>query len=219
MGVIFIAPPAAGKGTISKFLESHYGYKHLSTGDLLRNISKQNTMLGKNIANLLENGEFIPDEVIFTLIKKELDELKGKPFILDGVPRNQKQAEYLDNMLQENNVDNYVVIHIDVDKETLKKRATGRRICSNCSTSYNIYFDGFKPKEADICDICGNKLAKRKDDAEEIFQIRFKTYLEATKPLLDYYQKKHLLYKVDASKNQEEILDCVERILKGEKND
>lgn len=219
MNVIFIAPPAAGKGTISKYLVDNYGYCHLSTGDLLRKIAKEDSSLGKSIASLMKEGKFISDEIMFELIKNELVLLKDKPFILDGMPRNINQAEYLENMLKELSVDNYVVINIDVEEEILEKRATGRRLCQNCGASYNIYFEGFKPIQENVCDKCNHELIQREDDNAETIKVRYETYLNATAPLINFYEEKELLQTVDATKPNDEILKDTIKILKGDKND
>lgn len=219
MRVIFIAPPAAGKGTISKYLVDNLGYTHLSTGDLLRKIAKENSELGKNIAKLMEEGKFISDDIMFELIKNELNTLKDKPFILDGMPRNIEQAKYLEKMFASMDVNNYIVINIDIDKELLEKRATGRRICESCKASYNIYFDGFKPKVENICDVCNHELTQRSDDTAETFNNRYDTYLKSTAPLIHFYEEKGILHKVLASKPNEEIIQDVVELVKGEKND
>lgn len=216
MNVIFIAPPAAGKGTISKYLVDNYGYTHLSTGDILREKTKEDSESGRNIAALINEGKFVSDDIMFELIKDKLISLKDKPFILDGMPRNINQAEYLENVLKELDVNNYVVINIDINKDLLEKRATGRRLCESCGASYNIYFEGFKPKIENTCDQCNNSLIQRKDDTIETFKYRYETYLNNTEPVINFYEEKGLLQKVDASKASEEIIEDVISILKGE---
>lgn len=219
MKVIFIAPPASGKGTISKYLVDNHGYTHLSTGDILRKIAKEDSELGKNIANLINNGKFISDEIMFKIIKNELVSLKDRPFILDGMPRNINQAEYLEKILKELNVNNYMVIHIDINENILEKRATGRRLCGNCGTSYNIFFEKFKPINENICDKCNSNLIKRKDDTAETFKLRYQTYLNSTAPIINFYRNKGILHTIDASKPNDELLKDVVALLKGEKND
>lgn len=216
--VIFIAPPAAGKGTLSKYLEENLGYVHISTGDLLRNVMKSGTALGNLVSSLVNEGKFVGDDVILPLFKEELLKIKDKPFILDGMPRNLDQAAYLDKLFSELGVNNYVVIHIDIDKDLLEKRAVGRRICS-CGASYNVYFDGFKPQIDDVCDYCQKKLVIREDDTSEKFKVRYQTYLDATSPLIEFYQNKDKLKSVDANKSQEDIVNDMLSILKGEEND
>ena len=165
VSVIFIAPPAAGKGTISKYLVGNFGYTQLSTGDLLRKAAKEDTTFGRNIKQLIDEGFFVSDEIVLKLIERELEKIKGKAFILDGIPRNILQAKHLEKIFEKINVDKYIVINLDILEDTLKKRATGRRLCNDCHLSYNIYFDGFKPKEENVCDTCHNPLLRREDDA------------------------------------------------------
>lgn len=215
MNVIFIAPPAAGKGTISDYLIKNKGYVHISTGDLLRNEIKLETVIGKQIQELMKEGKFIGDDIVLPLFKEELLKLKDKPFILDGMPRTLSQADYLANVFQELDVDNYVVINIEIDKNVLEKRAVGRRICE-CGASYNIYFDDFKPNVEGICDQCHKKLIQREDDTLETFQSRFETYKKETEPLIHYYQEKGLLKSVDANQSSNKIISDVENILGSE---
>ncbi len=219
VSVIFIAPPAAGKGTISKYLVGNFGYTQLSTGDLLRKAAKEDTTFGRNIKQLIDEGFFVSDEIVLKLIERELEKIKGKAFILDGIPRNILQAKHLEKIFEKINVDKYIVINLDILEDTLKKRATGRRLCNDCHLSYNIYFDGFKPKEENVCDTCHNPLLRREDDAEEVFISRYQTYLKNTLPLIHFYQEKGLLYVVDANCTNAEILENVEKIIKGEEND
>ncbi len=209
--IILIAPPAAGKGTISSYLMDTYSYEHISTGDLLREEAKKNS----EIASLMREGKLIGDDIILPLFKEKLSCLKDKPFILDGMPRNLEQATYLDTLFNEMNLTNYVVLSLAVEKEILEKRIVGRRICSNCGASYNIYFDTLKPIQEGICDSCASSLITREDDNTESFQVRYKTYLEQTSPLLDFYQEKGKLKVVDGTKNPVEIQQEVTKIIEG----
>lgn len=213
--VIFIAPPAAGKGTISDHLVKNHGYEHISTGDILRNVAKLDTEVGINIKRLLKEGKFIGDDIILPLFKEELMKLKDKPFILDGMPRKIEQADYLTNLFQELNVNNYVVINMVIDEAVLEKRTVGRRICE-CGASYNIYFDNFKPNVLGICDQCHKELIQREDDTLETFRSRLKTYTKETEPLIHYYQEKGLLKRVDAKGTKDKIISDVEKILGSE---
>lgn len=210
--VIFIAPPAAGKGTISEYLIKNKGYVHISTGDLLRNVAKLDTEVGIKVKGLMKEGKFIGDDIILPLFKEELLRLKDKPFILDGMPRTLEQADYLTNLFQELNVDNYVVINMEINEDLLEKRAVGRRICE-CGASYNIYFDDFKPNVEGICDQCHKELIQREDDTLETFKNRYQTYLKETEPLIHYYEEKGLLTRVDANQANDKIISDVEQIL------
>ena len=150
MNIIFIAPPAAGKGTQSFLLEEKSNYKHISTGDLLREERTKKTELGANIESIISKGELVSDEIITTLLKNELKKLKHQKFILDGYPRNIAQAETLENIFNELNIENYGTIYLSLDEETATKRALGRIVCSKCGAK--------NPRGTAFCVECGNKL-------------------------------------------------------------
>lgn len=210
--LILIAPPAAGKGTISEYLVKNLDYTHISTGDILRKAAKSDSEQGNIIRNLINAGKFVGDDIILPLFKEELVKLKDKPFILDGMPRKIEQAKYLTNLFSELNVDNYVVINLSIEESLLEKRAVGRRICE-CGASYNIYFDEFKPKVEEICDHCGKNLIQREDDNLETFKKRYQTYLEETEPLIHYYKEKGLLKIINVSKTNSEIIESIKSVL------
>ena len=216
MNIIFIAPPAAGKGTQSSLLVEKYNYKHISTGDLLRAEIAKGNEFGNQINEIISKGELVSDEIITKLLKNELENMKHQKFILDGYPRNERQAETLSEIFNELNINNYVTIYLELDGDTAMKRALGRMVCSNCGASYNKYFQNLMPKENGICDKCHNELVIRTDDNEETFKTRFDTFLESTNPLLDYYNNKNKLRKVDASQESEEIFMNIESILASE---
>ena len=209
--VIFIAPPAAGKGTQSSRLED-LGYIHISTGDMLREEIASGSKLGMEIKEIIDKGKLVSDELVYELIKNKLDNIT-KPFILDGYPRTLTQAESLDNLLQELNLNNYEVIYLDLPFEEVLKRALGRLTCS-CGASYNIYYKNLAPKKDGICDKCGESLTKRCDDNEESFKVRFETFINNTKPIKEYYENKNKLHIIDALASNEEITDKIKEILK-----
>lgn len=216
MNIIFIAPPAAGKGTQSFLLEEKYNYKHISTGDLLRKEINKKTELGSSIKSIISKGELVSDKIITALLKNELKQLKHQKFILDGYPRNIAQANTLSEIFNELNIENYGTIYLNLDEETAIKRALGRIVCSKCGASYNTYFKNLMPKEDGICDKCHNSLTQRSDDNEAAFKVRFKTYINVTNPVLDYYQEKGKLHVVDASEDAEEIFKNIIKILESE---
>ncbi len=209
--VIFIAPPAAGKGTQSSRLED-LGYIHISTGDMLREEISSGSKLGMEIKEIIDKGNLVSDELVYELIKNKLDNIT-KPFILDGYPRTITQAESLDNLLQELNLNNYEVIYLDLPFEEALKRALGRLTCS-CGASYNIYYENLAPKKDGICDKCGESLTKRCDDNEESFKVRFETFINNTKPIKEFYENKNKLHIIDALASNEEITDKIKEILK-----
>ena len=207
--IIFIAPPAAGKGTQSNLLKDKYGYVHISTGDMLREIVSSDSELGKVVKNIIDKGNLVSDDLIFKLLKSKLNSIKGKPFILDGFPRTLNQALFLDNDLK---IDNYIVIYLDLSKEDAIKRIDGRLTCS-CGKSYNLNDINLKPKIIGICDNCGNVLVKRNDDNLEAFKIRFDVFLNNNKPLIDYYKNKNKLKVVNVNKDVNEIFNEISKVV------
>ncbi|MCI8498116.1 MAG: nucleoside monophosphate kinase [Bacilli bacterium] len=196
--VLFIAPPAAGKGTQSDMLVKNYGYVHISTGDLLRNVDI-NTDLGKRIREIQASGHLVEDEIVFRLLEDKLKSIKGNHFLLDGCVRNVKQASMLEDLLSKLDVKLDAVIVLDVPYDVLLKRAIGRISCPRCKSIYNKFFK--KPIKVDVCDNCNEKLVSRNDDNEEAFKVRYQTYLENATPLMDFYDKLNKLIKVDGTKD------------------
>ncbi len=206
--IIFIAPPAAGKGTQSSRLSKEFNLEHISTGDLLREeVKKGNTELKQ----MMESGSLVNDDIILTILKNKLETVND--YILDGFPRNLNQAIALDEMLKQNNAKIDAVIYLDLDKETAKKRIVGRVSCPKCGNVYNTMIDGMNSKVNMICDDCKSSLVKRSDDNEETFNVRFDTYMNETAPLIEYYQNKGNLYQIDSSKNPEEVYQEIKKVL------
>lgn len=191
--VIFLAPPSAGKGTFSSYLEKNYYYQHFSTGSILRDKAQHH----ENLKKILESGELVSDDIILPLV---LEVLKNrdmtKPFILDGFPRTLQQAKSLDGIFKSLNLTNIVVIFIDVDKEILEKRVRGRVVCSSCYQSYNTLILEYSPKVLDICDNCGKHLIVRGDDDIESFKIRYDNYLKTMPDILAFYKEKGWLQTI-----------------------
>lgn len=213
--IIFIAPPAAGKGTQAKLVSTEYNIPHISTGDLLRDEMGKKTEIGLSITKDMDEGNLVSDEVITTLLKNRItksDCLNG--FVLDGYPRNLAQAKRLNDLLEELDLDKCIVIFFDIDKDTALKRTLSRIICGNCGSSYNLLIEDLKPKKENICDRCNNELKTRTDDTEEVFIHRFDTYLNSTKDLIEYYENLGLLHKVEVSdKSASTIFEEVKEIL------
>lgn len=208
--IIFIAPPAAGKGTQSELLISKYGYEHISTGDLLRNEIKSGSDLGKELDSMMKSGSLISDEIVNKLLINVLSNIT-KPFILDGYPRTISQALKLDEILASLNKSVDVVVYLDVEEELAMKRATGRLSCKSCNRIYHKYFS--KPRVEGICDNCGSSLISRADDTPDTFKVRYDTYMSNTKPLLDFYSNKNILVKVDANKEADETFREIEKVI------
>jgi adenylate kinase len=208
--VIFIAPPAAGKGTQSSRLEE-IGYDHISTGDMLREEIASGSELGKLIDSIISKGNFVSDEMVFELISNKLSSI-DKPFILDGFPRTISQSEFLDNLLLKLNNTDYEVIYLDISSEEAMKRALGRLTCNKCGASYNKYYEALQPIQEGVCDKCGSVLETRGDDNEESFKVRFNNYITNTEPIKEFYEKKGRLHVVDATLDTEEITKQIKNI-------
>lgn len=212
--IILIAAPAAGKGTEALKIKEEYNIPHISTGDLLRNATKEDTELAKEITELIKNGKLVSDEIVLELLKSrilEQDCVNG--YILDGFPRNVEQAIAYDKILDELNKDIGIVIVLDIDKEIAKSRISGRLSCPKCFKVYNTSNPSMKPIKDGLCDNCNIELNRRLDDNPETYDERYSTYLEKTEPLISYYDKKGIVYHVDGSLTPEETFDQVVKIL------
>ena len=212
--IILIAAPAAGKGTEAALLKEKYNMAHISTGDILREKAKEDSPLGRDINNKINNGIFVNDELIIELLKERIQkEDCANGYVLDGFPRNVAQAEAYDQMLSELGKDLGVVVVLDIDKKIAASRISGRVSCPECKSVYNVNFDAMKPKEEGICDRCGFQLVKREDDTEETYMDRYNTYVEKTEPLIAYYEKKGVLYHINSNNGKEETHAQVVKIL------
>ena len=214
--IIFVAAPAAGKGTISAKVCTEYNIPHISTGDLLRNEIAASSKIGMEIKSAMARGEFVSDEVITKLLKKRLEAKDCKKgFILDGYPRNISQAKTYDNILKELNYDEGLVVFLDIDKSLAMKRALSRVVCSKCGLSYNLINKEYAPLKEGICDNCGSSLKTRSDDNEESFINRFDTFMKETYPLLEYYEKKGNLLKIKVNNiTTDDIFDEIKKVIK-----
>ena len=214
--IIFIAPPAAGKGTISTMICSKYNIPHISTGNLLRNEIAASSKIGLQIKESMVLGKFVSDEVITKLLRKRLSNKDCKKgYVLDGYPRNLEQAKLYDSLLEELSIDTGKVIFLDIDKDTALKRAMSRVICSKCGMNYNLSAESLSPVREGICDNCNSPLKVRSDDTENTFNDRFDTYMKETYPLVDYYEKKNNLVRIDVSKKSpEEIFEEIKKVIK-----
>lgn len=217
--IILIAAPAAGKGTEATRLKEQYKISHISTGDLLREAISKGDSKAEEINNIIKSGKLVSDEIVLELLKSRIlqpDCVNG--YILDGFPRNLDQAIAYDKILEEikSNID--VVIVLDIDKEIAKSRISGRCTCPKCGRIYNMSTGFLKPKKDGLCDDCNVELKFRSDDNPDTYEERYNTYMENTEPLISYYDKKGIVYHVNAGLSPEETHNQVEKIL-GDKND
>ncbi|MBL6621483.1 MAG: adenylate kinase [Rickettsiales bacterium] len=211
--LILLGAPGSGKGTQSALLSKHKNYNHLSTGDLLRSISKEESGLGKKIKSILESGQLVSDEFIIEVISNKLNKLASHDnVILDGFPRTLNQAIFLDNLISSNqNITNedIKIIAIKVDNESVIKRVSGRFACKDCNAGYHELFN--QPKENGICDNCGSSnFIKRKDDSAEIIKTRLKKYEQDTKPIINYYQNNNKIIEINGENRIDEIYKEIE---------
>lgn len=215
--IMFIAPPAAGKGTQADLVVSKYNIPHISTGDILRKISKEDSELGNYVAETLSSGGLVKDEITYQLIEDRLSQEDCKKgFVIDGFPRNLEQAIEYDNILKRLHYTVGDVFLIDIDKETLEKRITGRRICEDCKAIYNINSEYNRPQVESVCDLCGGRLYQRNDDNIEAFNTRYELYISKTEPIVEHYKKQGVLYKIDGKKTIEEVFKQIDDIISGD---
>lgn len=212
---MFIAPPAAGKGTQAELVVEKYHIPHISTGDILREISKEDSEIGEYVRETMASGKLVKDEITYQLIEDRLKKEDCKNgFLMDGFPRNLDQAIEYDKILKKLNYEVGNVILIDIDKEILEKRITGRRLCEKCGAIYNINDENMTPKIESVCDDCGGKLYQRSDDNLESFQTRYQTYLDKTEPIIDHYKKQNVLKVVDGNDTIDNIFKKIDEIIK-----
>ncbi len=204
MRLILLGPPGAGKGTQAASLVKHYKIPHISTGDIFRANIKGGTELGKKAKAYIDKGELVPDELTVAIVQDRLmqDDAKNG-FLLDGFPRNVLQAEALDSVLNENGQKIDYAVCIDVKAESLIKRAVGRRLCRDCGATYHIEF--MPPKNDGVCDTCNGELYQRDDDNEQTMSNRIAVYEQQTSPLVEYYDKKNILKRINGEQSADDV--------------
>jgi adenylate kinase len=198
MRIVMLGAPGSGKGTQAQRIQKDHGLPQVSTGDLLRRAVADKTPLGQKAKTAMDAGELVSDEIVLGMIKERIaqpDAQRG--FILDGFPRNTSQANSLDALLAELQLELDRVVLMDVDFDILMKRLTGRRTCSKTGQVLNIYFS--PPAELEACRNVGGELLQRDDDNEATIRNRLQVYERQTAPLVDYYNKKGLLKTVTAT--------------------
>jgi adenylate kinase len=209
--IILFGAPGSGKGTQADSIENKYGYKKISTGDLVRAEVNAKTKLGLEIKAVIEKGELVPDETIIKILKKRLkqdDIING--YIMDGFPRTRHQAEELSRMEIEDEVAIYLKI---INEDVVVKRLLSRLTCTNptCGAIFNL--ENNPPKKAGRCDFCSNPIKQRADDNEETIRKRIEVYREQTKPVIEYYKHKGKLYEIDASRTIGDVFESIVGVL------
>lgn len=194
MNIVLFGPPGAGKGTQSALLVERMQMKHISTGDLLREAVKAQTPLGTKAKGFMDKGELVPDDVVIGMVEEVFKRLNGQSIILDGFPRTVPQATALEAMMSRLGMKIGRALFLEVPRETLMRRLTGRRVCSSCGAVYHV--DSKPSQKEGVCDVCGGQLTQRKDDHESVIGTRLEAYEKSTSPLKDYFAKKGVFASV-----------------------
>jgi len=212
MNILLMGPPGAGKGTQAANLVRELKLKHISTGDMFREAVKEGTELGKKAKACMDAGQLVPDEITVGIVRERLskDDCR-RGFILDGFPRTLPQADALSEILRDLGLKLNRVLNISVPDEDLIERAVGRRICKKCAAAYHVKFN--PPKQEGVCDACGGELYARSDDSYETMRSRLMVYEEATRPLIEYYQKAGLYAEVDGRQSIEKVTEDLVKAL------
>ena len=196
--IIFLSPPAAGKGTQSNKISEKYNIPAISFGDLLRIEASSGSELGNYIHKLQTQGVLVDDDIALKVLEKRLNmDDCSNGYILDGYPRNINQAYSYDELLKKLNKDLGIVIFLNPPFDEIKNRVVGRVSCPNCKATFNEEIDFLKPIKQGICDKCSSKLIKRSDDNLEAYKTRYDIYLKSTSPLIDFYKERKVLYEID----------------------
>lgn len=215
MKIILLGPPGAGKGTQAKSISNRYSIPHISTGDIFRKNISENTPLGVEAKRYMDNGQLVPDEVTINMVKDRLQEEDCKNgYLLDGFPRTVNQAESLQEFLDERGEALDTALLIEVPKDFILERMTGRRVCPACGASYHVKFN---PPVDGKCELCGSDVVQRKDDTEETVKERLDVYEKQTQPLIDFYKEKDSLSVVDGTKAINEVFESICEILGSDK--
>lgn len=210
--IVMLGAPGAGKGTQARKLQEKFSLPQISTGDILRQIAKENTTLGSTVREIQALGKLVSDDILFELVTERTNKEDCKEgFVLDGYPRTLNQAKQLGFLAKKHNKP-VVVIEVKVSEEILLNRLTGRRTCSGCGEIYNIYYK--PPKQESKCDICESTLTNRIDDKLEAIKSRLEEYKANTAPLIDYYTNTNSLISIDGTQLSSEIFDKLCYILK-----
>lgn len=204
--ILLISAPGAGKGVTSEYLKEKYNMVHMSIGNLLREESEKNISLKEKLAN----GEFIDNNIVYSLFSKFLEDNKGSSFIFEGFPRLMEQVKPFLDILSEHDIILDKIIFIDIDKDIALRRITGRLMCKNCNEIYNKYVDNL---ENNKCKVCGGSLYTRDDDKVETYENRYKLFKEKTMPVVEYLSDKYDIYTVSNNGTFDEIKSQIDNIM------
>lgn len=211
--LVMIGPPGAGKGTQSRAIAAEFGIPEISTGFMLRDAIRRETPVGIRARAAMDAGNLVPDDVVFKLVEHRISDPDcARGLIVDGFPRNLNQAIFFQDILEKKGRAKVLPLNIRVDLDTLLKRLAGRRVCSLCGTTYNIFFS--PPVTEGSCDKDGCSLIQRPDDKEEVIRRRLTEYERQTEPLIEYYRDRGLLRDVDGNGDSGAVTSAIFRILR-----
>lgn len=214
MNLIFMGPPGAGKGTQAETLVKQLGIPHISTGDMFRMAIKQGTELGLKAKGFMDSGGLVPDAVTTGLVSERLNHGDCQSgFLLDGFPRTTLQAAALDNILSDMGRKIEAVINLNVKREALLGRLSGRRICRDCGATYHIEFN--PPARESTCDQCSGEVYQRSDDCIETIGNRLSVYDEQTAPLIAFYDEAGVLINIDGDQQPDKVFEAIIAKIKG----
>ncbi|MFW6238484.1 MAG: adenylate kinase [Halanaerobiales bacterium] len=216
MNLVLLGLPGAGKGTHAKNLSEKYDMVHLSSGNIFKNAVRENTPLGREVRDYINQGDLVPDDITIEMMEKRIREHRDENLVFDGFPRTINQARALDDILADMDQKLIICIYIEVDEDNLLERLSGRRICPRDGSIYHVKFD--PPKEEGKCDHCGLSLHQRQDDREEIVKKRIRDNREKTEKLVEYYENAGILQKIPGTKRKPEAVqvdidDKIEKII------
>ncbi len=194
--VVLLGPPGSGKGTLAERLADKLDLVHLSTGDMLRDEVARGTDLGREAKKYMDGGELVPDQLILDMVGGRLTGPRG--VLLDGFPRTRAQAEGLEEYTA---VD--AGLFLELSRDEVVRRLSSRRVCKECGANYNLLTK--PPAEDGRCDRCGGELYQRPDDTVEVIARRYDVYLKDSAPLVEYYEKKGILVRVDGSRSPDDV--------------
>jgi adenylate kinase len=212
LNLILFGPPGAGKGTQAERLRQDFQLPYIATGDMLRANVKDETDLGRKAREFMDAGDLVPDDLIVAMVRDRLNQGDAREgFLLDGFPRTVPQADALGEMLDGLGRRITATLLIDVPNEDLVRRLSGRRVCVKAGHNYHVESD--PPKNDGICDQDGSRLVQRDDDKPEVVEHRLAVYREKTEPLVDYYDSRGLMRRIDGTRPPSEVHDHIRAVI------
>lgn len=211
MIILVFGKPGSGKGSVAEVFSERSSFRHVSTGEIFRKEIAKKTELGLLADSYIKGGNLVPDEVTNSIVENFIVNHKDIDILLDGYPRTIPQAIFLDEALSKLNLKITGVFDLECEDSLVIERLSSRRVCSSCGAIYNTR--NHNPKVPGVCDECHSPVIQRKDDSVESIKNRLKVYLRDTEPLINYYNNKNLLYKVDGRADSDVVFDEITGIL------